>query len=211
MKYTLFKATPQNFPITDIGTSVQFNQAVHGTAEKQDRGFQLKPNGISSRQGDFILVLSYDEQDIITSTSQYDIVAKVKIEYMTTEADDTLLSYINAEDLSSDDAFMWGYAIGNKEFMKDFINEQSLVNWVKYVYPQDRDRALASITSENVLCDWGVEIGDRDAIRPSIVSSNCAFAWALNIPEERPAMKSRITDPIWIEAWNIEFPEDKIV
>ena len=44
-----------------------------------------------------------------------------------------------------------------------------------------------------------------------IASSNCAFAWVLNIPEERAAMKSRISDPIWLEAWNIEFPEDKII
>lgn len=211
MKYTFFKATTDNFPITDLGTVVQYNQNVHGNGNEQLSGFQLRPNGISSQQGDFILVLSYEDADIITSTQQNDIVSKVKIEYVTVESDATLLSYLNTETLSSDDAFMWGYVIGNKDIMKNYINESSLVNWVKYVYPEDRERAFALLTNENVLCDWGVELGDRDVIRPSIVSSNCAFAWALNIPEERAAMKPRITEPVWIEAWNIEFPDDKII
>lgn len=211
MHYTFLTTNMEAFQSTQTNFTIEFDSNIHSAMSSDGTGFQLRRNAISYQLGDTFVVLSYEDADIITSTQQNDIVSKVKIEYVTVESDSTLLSYLNTEALSSDDAFMWGYVIGNKDTMKNYINESSLVNWVKYVYPEDRERAFALLTNENVLCDWGVELGDRDVIRPSIVSSNCAFAWALNIPEERAAMKPRITEPVWIEAWNIEFPDDKII
>lgn len=209
MKYAFYKTESVNFPNVLIGDIVAFDETLHASFAGFE-GFRLRSNGLVDTGGELILVLSYSDTNVKYSYPEYDIVTEAKVEYVTTHSTSELLSYMDVANLNGGDAYAWGASIGDVDIMKDHITELSVVNWVKYVYPEDRQRAFTLVKSENVFCDWGVELGDRDVIRDKIVSSGCAFAWALNIPEERAAMKSRIVDQVWIDAWNSAFPDDII-
>lgn len=175
-------------------------------------GFLCKEGLVSDYQGDTLAVFSYEESDIIRTEHNGDVVTKLTLVYATTTSDTTLLSYLNIPNMSSFDAFVWGQDVGDHELIKSQITDESLfVSWVKYIYPTDKDRIFALITEESVFCDWGVELGDRDAIRHHITTEPNAFRWAMIFPEERAPMKPLILDPMWIDIWNSEFPDDQIV
>ena len=152
MKIAFIKINPDVLTSTDPLTVVQFDSSLHAQLKAvNDDGFELRPRNVTVRGEGLYMAVSYDESDIVSSEYNVDAVSKMTILYASSTPDYELLSYLDMQNLMSSSAFSWAYSIGNKDVMKDYIAEDRLVNFVKYVYPEYREEALAKITTEIVL------------------------------------------------------------
>jgi hypothetical protein len=172
--------------------------------------------------GDDWLVIDVDEADLVDIDDRKCKFRTGKIIYR--GSSDGLHKFANVMATDSSSAYDWAINIGDKEIMRDRVNDYDAYMWSVNIgdkeimvhkftgnsatlwawrHPYDRHIVIDKVDEESAY-KWACYIGDREIMRDR-VTNYWAYCWAIDIGDEE-LMRSKISDPSVIIHWNYAFP-----
>ena len=117
--------------------------------------------------------------------------------------------YGKTRKIESEWAYKWALNIGDKEIMRDKIEDSEWVYWWAKTIG-DREIMRDRIKDSEWAYIWADDIGDKDIMRDKITENHWAYKWALNIGDKE-IMRDKIKNSYWAYTWAMEFGDKKIM
>lgn len=170
-------------------------------------GLHVLPNAQGNYNllnGDYWAVVEYDSDSLVMIGEEKGKVPSCKIVYLS-EFPDGLLEYFKDVKFDSRSAYFWAINIGNKDYMRQFIDENYAYFWT-FIFPEDKHYMRDLIRNEYDAYFWAITVSndDKEYMRQFIKSPEYAYKWTLHFPEDREYMRQFVNDSMWAYTWALE-------